>query len=480
MKPLLTLNIHSFVAEMNRYNMNGLRGVYHYGIWILVLGVVQFFNACKGDGLDIGLSNESVGVNAADTLTVEASTFLLDPLPTTGQGVLLVGRIYSEDFGRVESQSYFRLSNEQLALSSLPENSSYDSLSIRFYYNGYSYGDTTKLIRFNLHRVVEDIEPYEFPIALEDDEYPVFTSGGTTLLANREFAYDDEPMGSVSFRPRPNTSGDTVVTMKLDDELGQTLFDMVVNEDTRLTVNDEFVNFLKGMALVTADGSEGAVIGFKDSIAFEIHYSYENQSNGMREKGVINFPIGASTHQFNRIITDRQETPLADLADPNDNLASSLTGNRTYIQGITGIVTRLRFPSARIFVNDGIMAVNRARLIIETDQSKEAIFSPPDALILMRVNRYGTPVAILPKSFQSDTQTAYYQSGSQSGGAANGQYVFDLTGYMNELRNSVADEAESLLLTLPTTSLLSTVDHLKIAVKDGKPAIKLQVLYVKF
>jgi len=479
MKLLLTLNIHSFVAEMNQYNMNGLRGVYRYSIWILILVAVQFFNACKSDGLDVGITNESVGVNTADTLTIEASTFLLDPLPTTGQGVLLVGRIKDEDFGEVESQSYFRLSNEQLSLSSLPENARYDSVSVSFYYSGYSYGDTTKFIRFNLHRVVEDIEPYEFPIALEDDEYPVFVSSGTTLLANREFTYDEQPLGSVLFRPRPNTPEDTVVTIKLDDEFGQTIFDMAMNEDTRLIVNDDFVNFLKGMVLVPADDNDGAIIGFQDSLVFEIHYSSENQSSGMRNEDVIAFPMGGTDYQFNRIITDRQGTLLADLSEDN-SLSPSLTGNHTYIQGSTGIVTRLRFPTATLFVNEGTMAISKAQLIIETDQSKNQNFPPPSSLILMKANKYGTPVSVLSNSFQTDTQIAYYQAGSQSGGVANGQYVFDLTGYMNELRNSVADEAESLLLTLPTTALMSTVDHLKIAVKDGRPAIKLQVLYVKF
>src|SRR5690606_15828713 len=98
MKLLLTLNIHSFVAEMNQYNMNGLRGVYRYSIWILILVAVQFFNACKSDGLDVGITNESVGVNTADTLTIEASTFLLDPLPTTGQGEYMDDRIKDEEF----------------------------------------------------------------------------------------------------------------------------------------------------------------------------------------------------------------------------------------------------------------------------------------------------------------------------------------------------------------------------------------------
>lgn len=457
--------------------MNGFKGVYYPCIWLVV---VLFFSACNGDGLDVGISNESVGVNVADTLTVEASTFLLDPLPTTGQGVLLVGRINDDDFGQVESQSYFRLSNENLSLSSLPENARYDSVSVSLYYNGYSYGDTTKFIRVNIHRVMEDIEPYEFPIALEDDEYPVFvSSSSTTLLANREFAYDEQPLGSVLFRPRPNTPEDSVVTIKLADDFGQTLFDMAMNEDTRLTINDDFVNFLKGMALVSADDSYGAVIGFQDSLALEIHYSSENQTTSMREEGVITFPMGGTAYQFNRIITDRQGTALAELSEDN-GLSPSLTGNRSYIQGSTGVVTRLRFPTAALFINESIMAVSKAQLVIETDQSRDLSFPPPNSLILMKANKYGTPVSILTGSYQSDTQTAYYQVGNQSGGVANGQYVFDLTGYMNELRNSVADEAESLLLTLPTSTLMSTVDHLKIAVKDGKPAIKLQVIYVKF
>lgn len=468
---------------MNQHNMNGFRGIYHYCIWVLILVAVQFFGACKGDGLDIGIASESVGVNVVDTLAVETSTFLLDPLPTTGQGVILAGSVYDEDLGNVKSSSYFRLSNESLDLSSIPEYSRYDSLSITFFYNGYSYGDTTKFIRLNVHRVIEEIDPYEFPVALEDDEYPVFASGSETLLADKTFEYDSEILGSLSFKPTPNSPEDTTIRVLLDDVFGQTLFDMAKNQDTRLTINDDFINFLKGLVVMPAHGINGAMVGFKDSVLFEVHYSYENENTGgVRNEGVVLFPIGSASYQYNHIAYDRTGTPLADLTYDHDDIASSLTGNRTYVQGLTGIVTRLKFPTVKLFVNEGLIAVNKALLTIETDQVRDYEFPPPNGLILMRTNIYGTPISIINSSYNSSSsQTAYLQSSNIAGGTSNGRYVFDMTEYINNLRKDDRDnEMESLLISLPTSELLSAVNHLKIAVNDGKPAIKLHLTYVKF
>ncbi len=454
----------------------GIRILHHYHSLLFVTIPLLLLISCKqGDGIGFDNLDDGMKVNVVDTLAIEASTFLLDPLPTTGQHVLLVGSINDQDLGKIASRSYFRLSNEQLSLSSLPEGISYDSLSFSLFYNGYSYGDTTQAITLSLHRVSETIEPYEFPIALEDDEYPVFASGGTTLLADRHFDYAARPLGSIRFIPHPNTAGDSV-TIRLDDTFGRTLFDMATNNDTRLTVQEEFVDFLKGLALVPADET-GAVIGFRDSVLLNIHYSYESQSHGMKENGKITFPIGADAYQFNRIATDRTGTPLAELSYQHDNIPSSLTGNRTFIQGASGIVTRLTFPTSKLFLNDGLIAISKAQLIIETDQSSDHLFIPPSALILMTANRYGTPTSVL--QYNGQTQAAYYQSPGGAGGAENGRYVFDMTDYVSTLRLTSSDQTESLLLSLPLDGLMATVNRLNIAATAEKPAIKLHIMYVK-
>src|SRR5690606_40359564 len=83
---------------------------------------VIFAVACK-QGEGIRLDNEGIddlGVEIVDTLTVEANTFLLDPLPTAGTGSLLVGSLKDEALGEIHLSSYFRISNSGLSLSGLP------------------------------------------------------------------------------------------------------------------------------------------------------------------------------------------------------------------------------------------------------------------------------------------------------------------------------------------------------------------------
>ncbi len=444
----------------------------------IVLCVCVMISCKQGDGISLGYVENEIGMNVVDTFTVQASTFLLDPLPTAGQGTILVGSLVDDDLGTLKSSSYFRLSSSELSLGNLSTDVTYDSLSLRLFYSGYAYGDTTKSMRIGLHRVVEDIELTELSTALEDDEYPVFVSSAT-IWADQQFAYAEEPLGSIWFSPRPNTVTDTV-EIKLNDQLGRTLFDMAVNNDTRLTSGDEFVDFFKGLVLVPDEKESGAVIGFRDSLSFDVHYSYERQSDGMRVSDILRFVIGPSTHQYNHVAVNRTGTPLTTLSYDNNELPSSVTGHRTFIQGASGVVIRLRFPTAQMFVNDGLIAVSKAQLVIETDQSADSPYPPPASLVLMVANQYGTPTALLPFSYQEGTQqTATFQSAGQSGGTGYGRYVFDMTEYVSEMRKTTFNETESLLLSIPTTELMSSVGRLQIAANGERPAIKLNVMYVK-
>ncbi|GGC24217.1 hypothetical protein GCM10011386_15210 [Parapedobacter defluvii] len=435
--------------------------------------------ACK-QGEGIRLDNEGIddlGVEIVDTLTVEANTFLLDPLPTAGTGSLLVGSLKDEALGEIHLSSYFRISNSGLSLSGLPTDAVFDSLSLKLFYNGYYYGDTTAQLQLTLHRLSEDLERSELPIALEDDEYPVFVSG-ETLWSDQQFAFDQAPLGSASFSPKPHSTTDTV-KIRLDDGLGRTLFDMALNNDTRLTNAEDFADFFKGMVLVPK-GDNRCVVGLRDSLALNLHYSYERQSDGMRASDTLKFTIGSTDYQYNHVVSDRQGSVLENLSDQNNQLPESATLHRTFIQGTSGIVTRLRFPTARQFVNSANIAISKAQLIIETDQPMYALYPPPASLIMMVANQYGTPTSLLTTSYTATTQTASYQAPGQAGGAGNGKYVFDLTEYISEMRNSTSSERESLLLTIPTTDLMATVNRLAIAAQGNKPAIKLHLIYVKF
>lgn len=431
----------------------------------------------RGENISLDGDDGRLGVNVVDTFTIAASTYLLDPLPTAATGSMLVGGLQDDELGGLLLSSYFTVSNSGIAVTDLPTDAVFDSLSLTLFYANYFYGDTTGQIGLALHRLLENVELTELPVALEDDEYPVFVAG-ETLWSDQQFAYDPSPIGQVTLRPKPLSQTDTI-KIRLHDALGQDIFDLAIDNDTRITNSDDFADFLNGFVLVpTADAA--CVIGLQDSLALNLHYSYERQSDGMRVSDTLVFGIGSTSYQFNHAQADRAATALAKLSYSQPEISASLTGYRTFIQGTSGIVTRLRFPSVKAFVNDGGIAVAKAQLIIETDQLEYGVFAPPQSLMMMVANQYGTPTSLLSASYGDGAQTAYYQSPGQAGGVGNGKYVFDLTQYLSEMRNGTGGEAESLLLTLPTANLMGTVNRLGIASNGNKPAIKLHLLYVKF
>ncbi len=462
---------------MDMSNRNWFNALSVFVVVFIALGALQ--PSCKG-GENIGLDGDDgrLGVHAVDTFTVAASTYLLDPLPTAATGSMLVGGLQDGDLGGLSLSSYFTVSNAGLSISELPTDAVFDSLSLTLLYTKYFYGDTSQQFGLALHRLLEDVELAALPIALEDDEYPVFVSG-ETLWSDQRFAYGASPVGKVVCSPRPNTVNDTI-KIKLDEALGRELFELAKSNDTRLTNSDDFADFLKGFVLVP-EAAAACVIGLRDTLALNLHYSYERQTDGRRVSDTLVFGIGSTSYQFNHAQADREATALANLSYSQPEIPASLTGQQTFIQGTSGIVTRLRFPSAKEFVNDGNIAVSKAQLIIETDQSAYGTFAPPASLIMMVANQYGTPTSLLSASYgDGSSQTGYYQSPGQAGGAGNGRYVFDLTQYLSEMRNGTGSEAESLLLSLPTAGLMGTVNRLGIASNGDRPAIKLNLVYVKF
>ncbi|MEN5058949.1 DUF4270 family protein [Sphingobacterium kitahiroshimense] len=431
--------------------------------------------SCKDeDGLTINMDEDKLKVNAADTLTIIASTFLLDPLPTAEKDVMTVGNIQDPQFGKMALSSYFRLSTAELSLNNLPEDITYDSLSIEFYYNQYSYGDTSKALQFEVYRVLQDIEPKKLPIAIEDDEYPVFVSEAT-LYANQTFDHDPIALGRTTVYPRPKTD---TLKFRMDDNLGRTLFNMAINKDSKLMNNDEFTDYFKGLVL-RSDGNGHAVVGLQDSVKVRIHYSYYSETDGKKNSDALVLGMGPRNYQYNHIVADRSGTALTNLTEENQEVATSITDYRTFIQGGTGIVTRLKFPTLRSFLTNDHKALSKATLIVETEQSLIGNQPPPSSLLLLEANKYGTPTAIV-KTFTGEA-VANYQALSPTGAGSKGKYEFDVTSYVSKYGvTSGFDESQSLMLSLPIKDLLSSVQQLSITKNETKPAIKLHLLYVNY
>jgi hypothetical protein len=77
-----------------------------------ILSFCLFLTACE-DPQEIGseVFVQDIGVLYTDTLTVDASTILLDSIVTSNTANLLVGRYTDPTLGLVEASSYFHIAN---------------------------------------------------------------------------------------------------------------------------------------------------------------------------------------------------------------------------------------------------------------------------------------------------------------------------------------------------------------------------------
>jgi len=444
----------------------------------LILSVIYLSSCTKEGSISLNNTNDDIGAEIADSITVRTATYQLAPLPANGKGTMLVGEMLDEATGNLIASSYFRIGNSAISSVTIPEDAVFDSLSLALPYQGYYYGDTTLTQSFTLHRVTEEMKLIDESNAWEEDEQPVFASG-STLFTNNTFSYDSQPLGTTYFKPKPTSKTDTVF-IKMDPTFGEDLWDKVKSGSTQVTNSEEFLEYIKGFVLIPANKAAVLTAFPTDSILMNIYYSYTRDTDGKKIQESLKMKVDDNTYQFNSLQIDRSQSIIHTLkADTAGELSGTVTGQQLMLQGLSGLVTKIQFPYLHEFVNRNGIIINKAELTIETPASSHSFYTPPSSLNLMLADEYGVPKSLLTSSYESATQTAYLVQ-DLNGGAQNGTYTFNLTEYVSNYRGAMDDKKSSLYLTIPVSDLLTKVDRLLIGKGDGVPAIKLRILYTTY
>ncbi|MDH5828638.1 DUF4270 family protein [Sphingobacterium faecium] len=439
---------------------------------LLLLGI----SACNKD-ISLSLDNsrdESMGIVPMDSLQVNASTYQLDDVPTSATGVILVGKNTDILTGSITASSYMRMGIGEITTASIPTAAKYDSITFVLKPNKYFYGDTTKTQTIAIHQVTDQITLKEINSGSDINEKPVFVSG-PAIYNNQKFAYDPTALGTLSFQPFVKKLDS--VAIRLDDNLGNTLFSMIKEGKSAISSNQNFVEYFKGIAVIPGENNT-AIIGYKDTVTMQIHYNFVNEQ-GFKVNAVAKFNLGDKAYQFNNVASDRQGTAFSALTVKNPELKSETTAGDVFLEGSTGTVVKLTFPTLLKLVNDPTVAINKAELVIETESKyQNSFFNSPSSLILMVANGYGNPVSMVNTPFDTKPQQAPYIGANDFGTKA--KYVFNLIEYLNNIKQESYYNT-SLFVSVPTSGLFSSVDKLIVA-KDAnnKPKIKLNILYTKF
>lgn len=436
----------------------------------LLLFILLHLSSCgKNDTVPVEHKNDA-SVEVTDSVKVFASTYLLDSLPTSNTGDILVGQANDAALGKFNLSSFLQM--KPAANITVPTNSLFDSLTFVLKYNKYVYGDTTVTGNISIHRLNQKITLRKLNAGIDPEEKPVFVNGDA-LYSTSSIGYDLSPLGSLQFKPRP-ASGDSL-SIRMSNLLGEEIFGMLQKRDKRVTSEADFLDYFKGIALRSNTG--GSIEGFNaDSVRMDVHYHFQDE-NGFLKRGVSKFSLQSKEYQFNHIDADRSATKLQKLNYKNREVSAVETNQELFVQAGTGIVTKIRLPGLKDFMNEPKIVVNKVELFIQTSPASYALYKAPEKLILYVANSANTPKSVLSDPYKKTIQQAVFSPGYQAND--NGRYTFLLTEYADKIKSGEYKDT-SLLLSLPTTDLLKSLTRLQITDYKSSLMMTLRITYTKY
>jgi hypothetical protein len=293
-----------------------------------------------------GLTNVSDNSNASvvvvDSSTIILSTVFVDSVASSATGYLQVGTYNDAYMGQVTSQAYLQIRPPVNLPTLNPQLDFYDSIGMAIFYrkaNPY-YGDTTLPQTFEVHQVIDTLYQLNLPSQtgwFSNNYLPIGPSlGSTTVTIAPNLPYTSQ------------NAGDTV-KIRMDDNLGQELYNMAYNKSDTLTTLTTFLNWFKGLCITPGAGEPGGTMyGFFDSCLMRVYY--RENSNGASVTKSIDFTIYNAAASWNYITSNRSGSPIANLVVPTNptqpppTTPSSATAHASYVDNVLGLTTKLTFP----------------------------------------------------------------------------------------------------------------------------------------
>lgn len=430
--------------------------------------LILVFVSCTNEDMKFQIGSDYLDVRTnirfIDTLTVASYTVRMDSIRTSNYNMeepwLVTGRYYDPEIGYISARSYFRV-NHPSSLS-MPNNAVYDSLQLIMICNGYSLGDTNTVYTINVRRLSKAMKP-------RSDGY--FYNTSKTLFDTVNI------LGTKSFIPRPNTH-DTV-RIRLDDNLGNALFNLIDEGDQIVKERELFQNYFKGFA-IDYDINNEALLAFdfptrektNNNVYYPVMRLYYHYFDFENVNKYFDFLIGYENVQlqYNQYLVD----PLIDFpVKQRDMLPAQETGNSTYVQAGTGIVTRLEIPYLKnlLALHNNII-IMKAELQIEPVRNTYKVFKLPENVQLYgtdRINRFETSfvtdgVLSLDNIYQEETF-----------------YTFDVTRFIKSKIIEETDETPALLFIVSPEKLYKSLDRIVLGSQlHAENRVKLKIYYINY
>ncbi len=408
--------------------------------------------------VDAGITN----IVMVDTITPMLSSVFRDSVPTSQSGTIIAGSYNDPVFGKIAASSFFELASPS-GVPDLHISAAYDSLVLQMRSDSSFYGDTSIAQRFNIHELSSLIE-------FGDDK---------TYLYNRSnFPVYATPLGSAIVTIRPSLKDS--VNIRLSDTKGQELFALIQSKSQEVLTSTDFEQYFKGIRISSDDNTvDAAVYSFSDSVTMRLYY---HESNPYLSQKYIDFVLTSRNKQFNSLQYDRSGTAL-DMAIPETKeIPSALTGGSAYVQPLTGVLLKMRFPSLRsLLARSDYIKIMKAELIIAPSKGSYSYnYMLPSQLIAASANVNNQLSGYLAVGGNAASQSVQY--GDLTIDWLYGEdtrYTYDVTAYMQSEIGSDVENTNGLIFAPPSPEYNTKLNRL--VVNDnalGMGGVKLKIYYI--
>lgn len=417
---------------------------------VFMILVASLAFSCSENASEIGIDFFDEGeleVVYVDTLSLRASTVLVDSLVTSTPTRLIVGYHEDTDLGKITVKSYFQVVPP--TIGELNNQLRYSRMTLVMNYDKYSYYDTTGNTTLLVHRLTEELQ-------------------NTKLYTNTAFQYNTTPLGQLTFSPRPNRTENPFIEIPLSNTLGNEFFDLILNKSNTITIQESFLTYFKGLVVVPSTNVSGPMLGFTTTPTLKVYY-YDESVTPVVEKS---FDFTTGQIRFVGTYIDRSGTPLSSLSAQNPVVNSSLTNDRVYMQAMYGVRTRIEIPylknllldNSKILLSDAILELTPVR---GSFQKNETLPVSASAYIYSVNSELYSPVESTKATLTEDVELG-----------RNTQYRSDISDFIRQQLNFTATSRNNLVFNIPETTLGTTVNRIYLNGTTGNGRMKLRLRYV--
>jgi hypothetical protein len=440
--------------------------------------IVGWLFSCSESESTIGFSQPDSKIQAVmiDTFTVRTSTVLLDSITSSGTSKILIGSYLDPVLGRISSSSYFQIA-ANLASWTIEKNAVFDSVALLLTPDQYYYGDTTVVQEFIVQQLSQDLAGRTTDKNIfKDIPYSYFYSDGGIYNTSNTTAYESE-LAHFNYSPLPHSTDSIII--RLNDALGSYWFELAKGNDQQIAYTGNFLSEFKGLKL-SSSKKNAAVIGFNSAKAKVRVYYHISSNSEYTVNASFDLPVFQNEIQYNQFESDLSSTTLSSL-QRGQSVSSNLTNQETFIQGGSGVITKIEFPYLHLLneLNENVTILS-ASLVINAVREYPQVYSLPSEICLYYTNDLNIPISFVADEITlTKTNTATLSTDQELGKFS--RYSFLVTTYVSNLIKGSSSYPKELLVGLNLTDLSGTVTRLRVGGENNPDfEIKLRVYYSRY